>query len=41
MDLFEGRAIKFPEKIITIIWLQMCAQNDFLQFVSVWQQDFI
>ena len=41
VNLLESRAIKFPEKIISVIWLQMCIQNDFLQFVSVWQQDFV
>ena len=41
VNLFESRAIKFPEKIISIIWSQMCTQNDFLQLVSVWQQDFV
>ena len=35
VNLFESRAIKFPEKIISIIRLQMCTQNDFFYSLSL------
>ena len=41
VNLFESSATKFPEKIVSITWLQMYTQNDFLQFVSVCRQNFV